>query len=135
MPLILNEPVTTEMMDERRRDPEMVVWWATEVECESAVARVERDGVVASADAELARERLAELSETWREVEPGDLQRRAARRLLRTHPLRAGDALQLAAALLASDGDPAALEFVTLDDRLAEAARREGFRVTPQQQV
>jgi uncharacterized protein len=113
----------------------MVVWWSTEIECESALARIEREGVVSASEAEVARERLAELSDLWREVEPGDLLRRGARRLLRTHPLRTADALQLAAAILASDGDPASLDLVTLDDRLEEAARREGFRIAPQQQV
>jgi hypothetical protein len=52
-----------------------------------------------------------------------------ARRLLRVHPLRAADSLQLAAAVLASEGRPSTLEFVCLDDRLGIAAQREGFRV------
>jgi predicted nucleic acid-binding protein len=121
------------MAEERARDAEIVVWWATEVECESGIARGEREGLLASAEASLARDRLEELKEHWLEVEPSDLQRRAARRLLRTHPLRAADALQLSAALVAAEADPATLELVTLDDRLADAARREGFRVAPQQ--
>jgi uncharacterized protein len=45
------------------------------------------------------------------------------------HPLGAGDALQLAAAITASEGDPSSLAFVTLDDRLAQAAAREGFPI------
>ena len=52
-----------------------------------------------------------------------------ARRLLRVHPLRAADSLQLAAAFLASEGKPSTLEFVCLDDRLVIAAQREGFPV------
>ena len=44
---------------------------------------------------------------------------------------RAGDALQLAAAVIACDERTGLLPFVTLDDPLAEAARREGFRVLP----
>ena len=55
--------------------------------------------------------------------------RRIAERLLRLHSLRASDSLQLAAALTAADQDPATLEIVCLDERLARAARREGFRV------
>jgi hypothetical protein len=50
---------------------------------------------------------------------------------LALHDLRAADALQLAAALIACDEQPALLPFVTLDRRLADAARREGFRVLP----
>jgi predicted nucleic acid-binding protein len=49
--------------------------------------------------------------------------------LLRVHPLRAADSLQLAAALAVANGDPGALEFVSLDQRLADAARKEGLDV------
>ena len=65
----------------------------------------------------------------WQEVEAGDLVRETAIRLLRVHPLRAADSLQLAAAFVAAEGRPSTLEFVTLDDRLALAAQREGFVV------
>jgi len=55
--------------------------------------------------------------------------RSEAERVVETHPLRAADALQLGAALVAADGEPETLELVTLDRRLAEAAVREGFPV------
>lgn len=55
--------------------------------------------------------------------------RERARRLLESHPLRAADALQLAAALIASEEEPKDLPFVTLDRRLALAAEKEGFKV------
>ncbi len=48
-------------------------------------------------------------------------------RFLRVHPLRAADALQLAAAFIAAERRPSSLELITLDDRLAAAARKEGF--------
>jgi predicted nucleic acid-binding protein len=60
-------------------------------------------------------------------VDPSDAIREAAVRFLRVHPLRAADALQLAAAFLAAERRPSSLEMVTLDDRLAAAARKEGF--------
>jgi predicted nucleic acid-binding protein len=44
--------------------------------------------------------------------------------------LRAADALQLAAAYVAAERRPPSLEVVTLDDRLAAAARKEGFVLT-----
>ena len=43
---------------------------------------------------------------------------------------RAADALQLAAAFVASERRPPSLEVVTPDDRLASAARKEGFVLT-----
>jgi uncharacterized protein len=48
---------------------------------------------------------------------------------VRVHPLRAAGALQLAAAYLAAEQRPSSLTIVTLDERLAGAARKEGFAV------
>jgi hypothetical protein len=55
-----------------------------------------------------------------------------ARRLLRLHPLRAADAMQLAAALEWAGGRPAGQLIHTLDAQLALAAAREGFLVVPE---
>ncbi len=107
----------------------MIVWWATETECLSALARLEREGRLDTDGMAVATRRLASLADAWQEVQPGSRLRQTAARLLRTHPIRAGDALQLAAAIVAADGEPGALPFVTLDERLALAADREGFRV------
>ncbi len=76
-------------------------------------------------DATLAR--LDLLAEAWVQVEPGPALQQVARRLLRTHPLRAADAFQLAAALTAADGEPRRLPFVCRDERLSLAADREGL--------
>jgi uncharacterized protein len=110
-------------------DPTMLVWWASEVECESAIARLERDGELSEAQALQARERLDTLAARWNVLQPVQGVRATARRLLRTHPLRAADSLQLAAAMTASEGDPTSIEIVVLDVRLTEAARREGLTV------
>jgi predicted nucleic acid-binding protein len=64
----------------------------------------------------------------WNEVEPTQQVRQQAERLWRLPPLRAADALQLAAAIIAADYDPTSLTFVTSDERLIAAAR-EGFAV------
>ena len=55
-------------------------------------------------------------------IDPTPALRDTAIRLLRVHALRAGDALQLAAAIIASEHHPVSLEFVCLDDRLCIAA-------------
>lgn len=129
VPLLVGETTTEAMQTIAAEDPAMLVWWATEVECLSAIARLERDEDLDSDATAAAVARLDALVESWNEVLPGDSARRTARRLLRVHPLRAADALQLAAAVVAAEGQPASLEVVTLDDRLVEAARREGFPV------
>ncbi|MGQ0776812.1 MAG: type II toxin-antitoxin system VapC family toxin [Pseudonocardiales bacterium] len=110
-------------------DPVMLVWWATQVECVSAIARLERQDDLSSDATLAALERLDALADGWSEVQPVEAARRAARRLLRVHSLRGADALQLAAAIVAAEGHPSSLEIVTLDDRLTDAARREGFVV------
>ncbi len=107
----------------------MLVWWASEVECESAVSRLEQGDELSEVSAHQARERLDALATQWNEIQPVQGVRATARRLLRTHRLRAADSLQLAAAIAASEGDPASIEIVVLDTRLTEAARREGLTV------
>ena len=112
-------------------DPEVTIWWATRVECASAVARRERSGALTLEEAEQALQEFAELARSWNEVPPGERLRSRAATLVRVHDLRAGDALQLAAAQAVAEASPEALPIVTLDDRLALAARREGFRILP----
>jgi predicted nucleic acid-binding protein len=68
------------------------------------------------------------LSAGWNEVDPSDEIRETAARFLRVHALHAADALQLAAAFAAAERRPALLE-KTLDERLANAAHKEGFLV------
>jgi predicted nucleic acid-binding protein len=107
-------------------DPEMVVWWGTPVECTSSVARREREGLDPAVVAVLSR-RLRALAGHWTEVAPTDALREDALRLLRVHPLRSADALQLAAALAVCRGRPSGFPFVCADARLRAAAAREGF--------
>ena len=127
VPLLLKEDATARLQKVALGDAAMLVWWGTEVECASAISRLERDGGLDEAGAIDAFDRLRHLSGAWHEVEPGDPVREAAVRFLRVHPLRSADALQLAAAFIAAERRPRSLEVVTLDDRLAAAARKEGF--------
>ena len=127
VPLLMIEPTTGAMQALAQKDPAMLVWWSTEVECASAIARLELDGALDESAATEAFTRLRQLAGGWHEVDPSDGVREAAVRFLRVHPLRAADALQLAAAFIAAERRPSALEVVTLDERLAGAARKEGF--------
>lgn len=130
--LILREPETDRVVAVFEADPEAVIWWATPVECASAVARHRRDGVITIEEEARFLDRLDRLRESCHEILAGDELRRIARRLLRVHPLRAADALQLAAALTWTGSPPfEGAELVTLDDRLAEAAALEGLTVAP----
>ena len=129
VPLLVGQPSTQAVGGEFAADPDVVVWWATGVECMSALARLEREQVLDGEEMTLAIGRLDGLAASWREIQPGAPMRRTASRLLRTHSLRAADAFLLAAARAASEDRPETLSLVTLDDRLALAAQREGFDV------
>ena len=81
------------------------------------------------AAASFALDRLDGLSRQWEEILPEPSVRVLARRLLRVHPLRAADSLQLAAALVLTKMAGFDVPFMSLDQRLAEIALREGLRV------
>ncbi len=110
-------------------DTGLVVWTLTPVEIASALRRKEREGALTAAGVATALQRLDELRAYWHEVTSLERVMSRAMRLLAVHPLRAADALQLAAALTFCDEDTRGARFVTLDLRLREAARREGFDV------
>ena len=93
IPLLLAEPQRAALLGELERDPVMLVWWGTPVECVSAIARREREGALGAEQA------------------------------------RAADRLQLAAAVLVAERDPATLPLVSLDEWLCVAAAREGFQI------
>ena len=112
-------------------EPRIAVWWMTPVECLGAIGRRERTGALAGVDASRALASLAKLAETWIECSPSERVRATARRVVQTHDVSTADAMQVAAATVLSDGEPASLPLVTLDERLALAARREGFPILP----
>jgi len=129
VPLLVTEPVTGPALELLEQDPSMIVWWGTPVECASALARREREGALSSAGVTEALARLRQLAAAWQEVQPVEQVRTTAQRLLRVHPLRSADSLQLAAAVIAAEHETGSLPFVCLDERLAQAAEREGFPV------
>jgi predicted nucleic acid-binding protein len=129
VPVLVREAATKAVGSALTVDPSVLVWWGTPIECASAIARREREGALTAAAASVAYRRLDAVRAAWAQVQPTERVRSTSHRLLRTHPLRAGDALQLAAAIAAAEEQAGSLPFVTLDDRLAEAAEREGFSV------
>ncbi len=131
VPVLVTEIQSAPMATLLRTDPGLVLWWASSVECQSAVFRRHREGELPLSALNEALVRLKALVDNADVVAPTDRVRERAGRLLAAHPLRAGDALQLAAALIWCNETPQGDSFVSLDDRLREAARREGFAVMP----
>jgi predicted nucleic acid-binding protein len=112
-------------------DPMITVWWGTPVECCSAFARLRREGVFDVRAEQNARAPLRELMKVWAETRPSEDIREQAIRLISVHPLRSADSLQLAAAIMWAGRNPKDHTFVCLDERLREAAHKEGFEVLP----
>ena len=125
---LLDEPRSRQLIDAFDADPVPVIWWATPLECHAAVVRPKR---VSREEANEAAERLREARTQIREVAPLEAVRTRAMRLLSAHPLRTSDSLQLAASLIWCEEQPASETFVCLDQRLRDAARREGFTLLP----
>jgi predicted nucleic acid-binding protein len=107
----------------------MAMWWGTWVEEAATVSRLGREGELDVEGGEETRDGLDLLVEDWREVEPTDEVRLLAALLSRRHPLKAADALQLAAAFVWRQTDASGDDFVCLDDELRRVASDEGFDV------
>ena len=131
LPLCLKEPQTVKVQDLVQQDGDLVVWWGTLIESYSALARLRREQVLTSEEESQSRQMFLRLHSQWSEVRPSNLVRDQASRVLLLHSLRAAGALQLAAALVLAGSQIPNLEFVCLDQRLREAAAREGFQVIP----
>ena len=129
VPLLVQEAETEQRQQLQRQDSLVVTWWGSWIECASALNRLHRDGGL---DVEGLNQALAKLNRAaadWLRIRPSERVRQRALRLLRVHPLRAADALQLAAALSACDDNAETLAMVCSDRRLSEAADKEGFVV------
>jgi predicted nucleic acid-binding protein len=130
--LLVEEPHTRTIVDIARKDGDVAAWWGSSVECFSAFARLRREGVISLQEEDHIRHMISLLSDAWTEIEPTNEIRIIAERMLLVHPLRAADALQLAAALVWSGRSPKGQHFVCLDGRLRAAARNEGFMLLPE---
>lgn len=107
----------------------MAVWWATRVEARSALARELRNGFLSATQHKEAVLKLEKLREDWREIAPDENLRYFAENLPERFPLRAGDALQLAASYMWTLQNPFGRPFIAGDRRLLDAAEQLGFRI------
>jgi hypothetical protein len=131
VPLITHQEHSEAVRHLAKADAHMLVWWGTPVECVSALSRLVRERVLTAEQSRIAESLLGQLMAATTQILPSDEVRARAMRLLAVHPLRAADALQLAAALVGCGERPAGTLFVCLDQRLREVASLEGFSVIP----
>lgn len=97
------------------------------IEVASALARRAREGAFSDAERDRALDALDRDLATLRVVELSSSVALDARALLVRHPLRAGDAIQLASALFLRRELERAVGFLAYDERLSEAATAEGL--------
>jgi predicted nucleic acid-binding protein len=102
----------------------------SEVEVASALERLTREGAIAGAERDRALTALGTDLPSIVVVELTEGVCARARVLLQQHPLRAGDAIQLASCLYLQEQLAEPIPMVVFDDRLLAAARQEGLRVT-----
>ena len=129
VPLLVEQSSSYARRNLIERDSGIVTWWGSAVECASAFNRLHREQLVDDGELSDLHSGLTRFEASWDLIPPIAQVKQIAMRCLRIHALRAADSLQLVSALVAADGDPAALGFVTNDVRLSDAARREGFRI------
>ena len=104
-----------------------VVWWGTRIEAVSGIRRLLRENLLTIDQSAMAMTRLDQLQSRWDEIIPTEAVRETAELLLGRHKLRAGDALQLAAALEWCGHHPRGKIIVGADNDLLRAAAAEGF--------
>jgi len=129
IPLCCQQPKSTAARQTARSHGAQIVWWGAGVEAFSAIYRLTREGGLTAKESQTAIKALEALRRKWHEISPSDEVRQIAERLLRAHPLRAADALQLAAALVWCGNYPRGRAFVCADIRLSDAADKEGFNL------
>jgi predicted nucleic acid-binding protein len=129
IPLFCNQVKSPELRRLRRRFSELVIWWGTPVEVYSGIWRLRHEGVLTQAQSKTSLERWERVYSVSRVVPPDDRILRIAVLQISRHRLRAGDAFQLAAALIWCNERPRKRPFVTADRRLGEAAVAAGFEL------
>jgi hypothetical protein len=91
VPLVVEQGASAAVVRTAGLDPVVLTWWGTTIECVSALSRLEGEGRLDAASVTLGISRLDQIAASWVEVGPSSRVRRAAQRLLRVHPLRAGE--------------------------------------------
>ncbi len=129
VPLLLRQAASSKADIWLAEDPRVATWTLAPVEVTSALWRLVREHALAEDEARGADQRALELAASSHAVVDVESVKGLGQRLLRVHALRAADALQLGAALLWAGGRTNGKILHTLDERLALAARREGFDV------
>ena len=131
VPLIVQEQQTEYCIKQFRDDSDGMVWTLSKVEVFSGLCQRFRENSFSEDAFEIAKGRMNDFFKIVFEIVSISKVKERALRLLQVHPLKSADALQLASVLVATEEDPSRLPILCFDERLGQAARREGFTVNP----
>lgn len=129
VPLIVSEAGSRLARAWLLEDDHIVTWVWTRTEITSAIERRTREGALTRGQRRAVLDRLRRFASGWDEVIDVLSVRARANAVLARHPLRAADAGQLGAAMLVNEQFSDPLVFHCLDQRLSDAAEREGLGV------
>ena len=129
VPLIVSEPGSRLARKWLQEDDHVVTWAWTRTEITSAIERRAREGALTRRQRRTVLDRLRGFAAGWDEVIDWLAVRARANAVLARHPLRGADAGHLGAALLVNEQLTDPLLFLCLDQRLCDAAEREGLGV------
>ncbi len=111
------------------RTDTIAVWWSTPLEVRSVLNRVRREGAISSSAVRASWERASGLLSACLTIPPTDAVKELASAQLDRFPLKASNALQLAAALVWCKQSPRGRRFICNDRQLLTAATASGFQV------
>ncbi len=131
IPLLVLEDKTEYCISAFQTDKEIMVWTMSKVEVFSALCRSFRENTLTEGTFELAKKRMTDLFDIAFEIVSISKVKERALRLLQVHTLKAADALQLASVLVATQEVTSKLPIMCFDERLKQAAKREGFAINP----
>src|SRR5688500_10790397 len=103
VPVIVKEPASDIVAKWLSQDPEIATWYLSATELMSTLCRKQREGAFDEATLSKAIQQRDDLLRGVSLIGAHTRIVSTAERLLRTHPLRAADALQLAAAIFSVD--------------------------------
>jgi len=130
VPLLVREHKSDDVRRILQEDGNIIASWITPVEVSSSLWRRRHHNHLSLEEHQRAETRFAQLSTRWLEVAQSAVAIEVALDLLARHRLRALDAIQLGT-LISIREALSKLPFITLDEKLAAAARAEGFPVLP----
>lgn len=125
--LFVEQPCSAKYAALYEREGQVITAWHSVAECASAFCRLRREELLTEAQLTELLTHLQTQAENWYILASGNRLEKLTLRMLRIHPLRAMDAIHLAAACLVRGDELAPMGFFTEDARLTEAAAKEGF--------